>query len=209
MLHNKSMFVILVIVQLFVLQSYDSYSFLIGYTTMVFVIIVLNTISTDDYYKSSSFLMTMPIKRETYVMEKYILMLGFSFLGAMFCMILCILLHPEMMLVLLLEGIGIYTVLALSQLLMLPIHLKFGNEKGRIVLLSLLGCVAVVVSSYYEKLPDAFGLQGSIGNLIRNAVTGFFSLPAGLITLIVLCIFAVCLVISYCASLRIMRRKEF
>lgn len=36
-LHNKKMFVILLIVQMLALQNYNGYSFLIGYTVMIFV----------------------------------------------------------------------------------------------------------------------------------------------------------------------------
>lgn len=208
-LHNKKMFIILLVVQLLALQNYDGYSFLIGYNTMIFVLIVLNTISMDEYYKSSPFLMTMPVKRETYVTEKYALMLGFSFLGAMLTTTLCILLHREMIQVLLLEGITIYIILALFQLLMLPIQLKFGGEKGRIVLIGLLACITVIATSLNNILPNAFGMQGTIGNLVRNILTGFFSLPAGTMVLVVLLVFVVSFIVSYCISLQVMRKKEF
>lgn len=208
-LHNKKMFIILLVVQLLALQNYDGYSFLIGYNTMIFVLLVLNTISMDEYYKSSPFLMTMPVKRKTYVTEKYALMLGFSFLGAMLSTMLCILLHREMIQVLLLEGISIYVILALFQLLMLPIQLKFGGEKGRIVLIGLLACITVIATSLNKILPNAFGMQGTIGNLVRNILTGFFSLPAKTMVLVVLLVFVVSFIISYCISLQVMRKKEF
>ena len=153
--------------------------------------------------------MTMPVKRKTYVTEKYALMLGFSFLGAMLSTMLCILLHREMIQVLLLEGISIYVILALFQLLMLPIQLKFGGEKGRIVLIGLLACVTVIATSLNKVLPGLFELQGNIGSMIQNVATKFFSLPAGTIALIALLVFAVCFIVSYCISLQVMWKKEF
>jgi len=207
--HNRKMFIILLIVQLLALQNYNGYSFLIGYTAMIFILLVLNTISMDEYYKSYPFLMTMPFRRETYVAEKYVLMLGFSFLGAALSTLFCILLHREMAQILLLDGIAVYTVLALFQLLMLPIQLKFGGERGRIVLIGLLACITVIATSFNQFLSNIFGMPGNIGNSIQNAVTGFLSLPAGAIALIVLCAFIVCLIASYCSSLHIMRKKEF
>lgn len=117
-LHNKKMFVILLIVQMLALQNYNGYSFLIGYTVMIFVLLILNTITMDEYYKGIPFLMTMPIRRETYVTEKYVLMLGFSFLGAMLSTALVILLHRGIMREILLESILIYVILALFQLFM-------------------------------------------------------------------------------------------
>lgn len=208
-LHNKKMFIILLVVQLLALQNYDNYSFLIGYNVMIFVLLVLNTISLDEYYKSFPFLMTLPVQRKTYVTEKYILMLGFSFLGAVLSAALVILLHREMMRELLLEGILIYLILALFQLLMLPVQLKFGGEKGRIVLIGLLASGTVIATSLNTILPNAFGMQGMFGNLIRNIFTGFLSLPAGMMALIVLLIFAACLAVSYCISLQTIRKREF
>ncbi|MDE5931831.1 MAG: ABC-2 transporter permease [Lachnospiraceae bacterium] len=208
-LHNKKMFVILLIVQLLALQNYDGYSFLIGYTMMIFVLLVLNTISMDEYYKGFPFLMAMPVRRETYVTEKYVLMLGFSLLGAMFSTALVILLHRGMMREILLEGIFIYVILALFQLLMLPVQLKFGGEKGRIVLVGLFACITVIATSLNTILPNAFGMQGIFGDLVRNIFTGFLSLPAGMMAPVVLLVFAACLAVSYCISLQVMRKKEF
>lgn len=208
-LHNKKMFVILLIVQMLALQNYNGYSFLIGYTVMIFVLLILNTITMDEYYKGFPFLMTMPIRRETYVTEKYVLMLGFSFLGAMLSTALVILLHRGIMREILLESILIYVILALFQLFMLPIQLKFGGEKGRIVLIGLLSCITVIATSLNTILPSAFGMQGMIGNLMRNMLTGFLSLPSGMMVFILLLVFIACLTISYCISLQVMRKKEF
>lgn len=208
-LHNKKMFVFLLIVQLLALQNYDGYSFLIGYTVMIFVLLVLNTISMDEYYKGFPFLMTMPVRRETYVTEKYVLMLGFSLLGTMFSTALVILLHHGIMREILLEGIFIYVILALFQLLMLPVQLKFGGEKGRIVLAGLFACITVIATSLNTIMPNAFGMQSIFGDLIRNIFTGFLSLSAGMMALVVLLVFAACLMVSYCISLRVMRKKEF
>lgn len=208
-LHNKKMFVILLVVQLLALQNYDGYSFLIGYNVMIFTLLVLNTISMDEYYKGFPFLMTLPIRRKTYVTEKYILMLGFSFLGAMLSTALVILIHSEMMREILIEGIFIYVILALFQLFMLPVQLKFGGEKGRIVLIGLFACVTVIATSLNTILPNAFGMQGMLGNLIRNMLAGFLSLPAGMMALAVLLIFAACLAVSYCISLLVIQKKEF
>lgn len=208
-LHNKKLLIIMLLVQLLALQNYDGYSFLIGYTIMIFVLLVLNTISMDEYYKSSPFLMTMPVRRKTYVTEKYALMLGFSFLGAALSTAFVILLHRDMLREILLEGIMIYGILALLQLLMLPIQLKFGGEKGRIVLIGLLTCVTVIATSLNTILPNTFRMQGAAGNLIRNIFAGFLSLSNGMMVLIVLLVFFACLMLSYCISLQVMRKKEF
>lgn len=208
-MHNKKMFLILMVVWFLAFQNYDGYSFLIGYSTMIFVLLVLNTMSMDEYYKSTPFLMTLPVKRSTYVAEKYALMLGFSLIGTVFSTFLCILLHRELLQQLLIEGLAIYVVLALFQLLMLPTQLKFGGDKGRIVLVGLLACVTVIATSLGTILPRLLGIQGSIGTMLQNTIIWFFSLPAMTITLVLILVLVVCFAISYCISLHIMQKKEF
>ncbi len=208
-MHNKKLVFVLMIVWLLALQNYDGYSFLIGYSTMIFILLALNTISTDDYYKSTPFLLTLPVSRGTYAAEKYVLMLGMSLLGAVFSTLVCILLHRGQMPSLIKEGLLIYILLALFQLLMLPIQLKFGGEKGRMVLIGLLSAVTVIITSISSILPKLFGLQNSIGTIAQNAVIWFFELPAitKMVDIILVCV--ICFAISYSVSLHIMRKKEF
>lgn len=207
--HNKRMFLIMLVVMFLAFQNYDGYSFLIGYNTMIFILLALNTMSLDEYYKSTSFLMTLPVKRETYVTEKYILMIGFSFIGTALTTLICILLHREMVLQLLLEALVIYLVMVFFQLLMLPVQLKFGGEKGRIVLIGLLACVTVIATSLVKGLPQIFGMQGAFGELLRNGLTWFLALQKAAMVLIVGLIFAVCGAVSYLVSRRVVLRREF
>lgn len=206
-MHNGKLFFILMAVWFLALRNYDGYSFLIGYSTMIFVLLVQNTMSLDEYYKSIPFLMTLPIKRNTYVAEKYALMLGFSLIGTVLSTFLCILLHRELFQQLLIESLAIYVALTLFQFLMLPIQLKFGGDKGRIVLVGLLACVTVIATSMSGILPRLFHIQDDIGTMW--AVMWFVSLPAGTITLILILALAICFAASYCISLHIMQKKEF
>lgn len=208
-MHNKRMFLILMVVWFLAFQNYGGYSFLIGYTTMIFVLLVFNTISMDEYYKSIPFFITMPVSRNTYATEKYILMLGFSLIGAVLSTALCIIIHRDMLRQLLVSCIAIYIILALFQLLMLPVQLKFGGDKGRIVLIGLLSCVTVIATSMGKILPGLFGIQGGIGAIAQNTVTWFAGLPAVTKAVNILVVCAVCFAISYGISLHIMQKKEF
>ncbi len=208
-MHNKRLFLVLMIVWLLVFQKYNGYSFLIGYSTMIFVLLVINTMSMDEYYKSTPYLITMPVSRNTYVTEKYILMLGFSLTGAVLSTVLCIVIHTDLLQRLIIESIAIYIILALFQLFMLPIQLKFGGDKGRIALIGLLSCVTVIATSMDKILPGLFGIQGGIGAIAQNAVLWFFGLPAVIKAVNVTVVCAVCFAVSYGASLHIMQKKEF
>lgn len=207
--HNKNLFLIMVVVMFLAFQNYAGYSFLIGYNTMIFILLILNTMTLDEYYKSMSFMVTLPIKRETYVVEKYVLMLSFSFIGAALTTVVCIALHREMALLILFEAIVIYLIMALLQLIMLPLQLKFGGEKGRVVLMGMLASVTVVVTSFVKGLPKIGGMKGALGELLRNAANAFLSLQTGAKALFVAMVFIVCASISYLISRRVMLGKEF
>lgn len=207
--HNKRMFIIMLVVMFLAFQNYDGYSFLIGYNTMIFILLVLNTMNLDEAYKSTSFLMTLPVKREAYVIEKYVLMIGFSFIGTALTTLICVMLHREMALQILLEALAIYLAMLFLQLLMLPVQLKFGGEKGRIVLIGLLACVTVIATSLVKSLPRIFGMQGAFGELLRNVFTWFLSLQKAVMVVDVVLFFLVCGIISYWISRRVMQRREF
>lgn len=207
--HNKKMFLIMLVVMVLAFQKYTGYTFLIGYNTMIFILLIFNTMTMDEYYKSMPFMMTLPIKRETYIAEKYVLMLGFSFLGDALTTLICIALHQDMAMELVIEGLAIYLIMALFQLLMLPVQLKFGGEKGRIVLIGMLACVTVVTTSLVKGLPQIFGIEGRLGELIRNLLTWFLALQKGAMALLVGLVFVVCGAVSYLASRRVMLGREF
>lgn len=207
--HNKKMFLVMFVIMFLAVQNYTNYTFVIGYNTMLFILLILNTMTMDEYYKSMPFMMTLPVKRETYIAEKYVLMLGFSFIGALLTTLICIVIHQEMAGQLAVEGLFIYLVMAMFQLLMLPIQLKFGGEKGRIVLIGMLAVITVIVTSLVKGLPQVFGLEGRFGELLKDAFTWFFALQKGAMALLIGLVFAVCGTISYLISRSIMLRREF
>lgn len=207
--HNKKMFVIMLVVMLLVFQNYNGYSFIIGYNTMIFMLLVLNTMTLDEDNKSIAHLMTLPVKRKTYVLEKYVLMSGFSLAGAVLTTLFCILLHRETALVILMEALGIYIIMLLLQLLMIPVQLKFGGEKGRVVLIGLLACVTVVATSLVRELPGIFGIQGKLGEVLNDIYTWFVSLGKAALAIVACLILVVCMAVSYLVSRRIMCRREF
>lgn len=207
--HNKKMFLVMFAVMFLAFQNYTNYSFLIGYNTMIFILLILNTMTLDEYYKSIPFLMTLPVKRETYITEKYVLMLSFSFAGALLTTLICIVIHQEMAGQLAVEGLFIYLVMAMFQLLMLPVQLKFGGEKGRIVLIGMLAAITVIVTSLVKGMPQVFGLEGKLGELLGDLFTWFFALQKGVMTLLIGFVFVLCGVISYQVSRKVMLGKEF
>ena len=87
-------------------------------------------------------------------------------------------------------------------LLMLPVHLKFGSEKGKIAILGVLGAV-FIVGFLFVKLDQLLGL-GIIASLNSMSDLGIGGLIAAMFAIV-----AVLFLISYRISSKIMEKKEF
>ena len=180
-------------------------TFVLGYVSFMFSILLTSTISYDEMDQGFEFLMTLPVTPKTYVQEKY----GFCTVGVIFSVVLSgiiylivkgihgeqILLGEELLTVLIFVPI-VWCVIAI----MVPIQLKFGAEKGRIAILMVYGGSAFLlyfvlkwIGEENVKLMTNFLNQWKPEALVLG---GF--LLSGLV-----------LVISYGISRRIMERKEY
>ena len=180
-------------------------TFVLGYLSFTFSILLTSTISYDEMDQGFEFLMTLPVTPKTYVKEKY----GFCTVGVIFSVVLSgiiyliakgihgeqILLGEELLTVLIFVPI-VWCVIAI----MVPIQLKFGAEKGRIAIFMVYGggaCLLYFVLKWIGeenvKLMTNFLNQWKPEALVLG---GF--LLSGLV-----------LVISYGISRRIMEQKEY
>lgn len=194
--------------------------FVTYYITFAFSYLTLNTISYDSFENGFPHLFSLPINRQTYVAEKYVLALlicsgswviailmnltflsvthqmaeldGFWFVGLM-----------GLVLVLMLQGFSI------------PIQLKFGAEKGRIVTLIVMGVLgaALVVLNTGEIMVDGVVYSRLayiihyLGGFVDDYLTQSHSLTLlqGIVLLIPIMIFG----ISYPITVAIMKKKEY
>ena len=180
-------------------------TFVLGYLSFMFSILLTSTISYDEMDQGFEFLMTLPVTPKTYVKEKY----GFCTVGVIFSVVLSgiiylavkgihgeqILLGEELLTVLIFVPI-VWCVIAI----MVPIQLKFGAEKGRIAIFMVYGGSAFLlyfvlkwIGEENVKLMTNFLNQWKPEALVLG---GF--LLSGLV-----------LVISYGISRRIMEQKEY
>lgn len=181
-------------------------SFIIGYLTILATIVAVGTISYDEFDNGFAFLMTLPFNRKTYVKEKYLFSLILAVLAWCFGVILnCIgnlIRHDS---IALMDRLPILLVLLpalyLSAAVMIPLQLKYGSEKSRIVLFTFFGIIAILIfaSKKISENSDVFA----------RLITSLEGLsPFVLLAVIVL----VCLLLtfaSYLWSIRIIKKKEF
>ena len=152
LLKNQGRFFLMILaaslIPLFFSQNYVN--FITSYLTFIFSFFVLSTLSYDSYDNGMIFLLSLPVSRRIYVQEKYL----FSLLLASGAWLVSLILRVSVFSLRssLSEGLNevlmdpIYLILALFFLeYSLPLHLKFGNEKGRILSFTILGLLAFAI----------------------------------------------------------------
>lgn len=203
---KTTLLMLLILVLLFPAMGMDA-GFVVSYTMMIFLFQTVSTVSYDDFDNGMAFLFTLPIDRKTYVREKYAL----GLITAVFAWIISVAINLVFMIVMSEEGLGnpgstlvplvlIFPAMLFMWEILLPLQLKFGAEKARVVIFIVAGGVAAVMA-IGEKLMTAVQTDN-----IRQMLTGIT--PAQAAIALFLLAFAG-LLISYVSSVRIMEKKEY
>ena len=96
----------------------------------------------------------------------------------------------------------IFAVLLLFLAIMLPVQLKFGGEKGRIVMFAVIG-VIVLIGFFINEIADLFQVDP------MELMNRLSSMNKGMLTIIAFGIAMFGLLVSYGVSVAIMKKKEF
>lgn len=188
----------------------NSISFIFGYLMIMMSMMAVMTIGYDEMNNGFPFLMTFPVTRKQYVIEKYVLGILLLLLGWIFGMVLSI--GNEMLntpkaespLVILLQGVIFFAVGLLFMSVSMPIQLKMGGEKGRIVAVLILMALTVAFVLGGRVLGKAAPevLQKILKNM-NIFMSGNFFIP------VVAAVAALFVILSAFISVRIMEKKEF
>jgi len=184
------------------IMSKENY-FAIGFLGMIGSLFTLSSISYDEFDNGSAFLFTLPITRKGYVYEKYLfgLTTGICFLvlGTAISLLASVINNTEVTEIFR-QALPLLSMIIIALALMLPAQLKFGGEKGRIILISIIGVVFLLGKLIKDNL-QALNLTGILQKLSEmNDVTLFWFF---------LLISLVALIISMFGSILIMQKKEF
>ena len=181
---------------------------ILGSFLFLFGLFTISTISYDEYQHGMTYLMTLPIKRKTYVTEKYLFAMSLAGAGSLLVLVLELLyqviVHPVMtnaaMWEILSSTCFMIPVVILFLALALPLNLKFGSEKGR----SLFS--GMMLAIFFLGIVGAKKLKGSL--LLEQIQTLLQAKVLLLVTAGIL-IYVSALVISYRISVRIIEKREF
>ena len=138
---------------------YDA-AFGVTFLGMIGALTAVGTISYDDFDHGNSFLFTLPFTRKSYVQEKYL----FCMLGALTGCIVAVICGAAASFIkntpasLSELPITFVVSLFLSLLvgsLMIPLRIRFGTEKGKLVGLLTAGILAALLVVLAKAMPDA------------------------------------------------------
>lgn len=206
MLTQKNFIILILIIGLAInLTMGDSYYFALGYVTFLGVILGVTTSSMDDQKSGMSFLFTLPISRKQYVTEKYLfsvlMMLLFCGIGLMVVFLTRWIKHYDTPFSdIIFTAFGCFVCLFFFLGLMLPLTLKFGEEHSRLAYFITLGAFLIVMIPMVALI-----------NFLNTQSALLLSLHFGIISLAITgCLLVVlCLIVSYCVSLRIINHRDF
>ena len=183
----------------------DRYYFVLGYLTFMGAILGFITITMDDQTNDMAFLFTLPFSRRQYVQEKYLLSLIMLFLSCTISLMVVFLTRwikhyttpPSEILF---AALGCCACLIFFLSLMLPLTLKFGEERARLAYLISLGAfivaiVPIITLINFLNTTHSFSLLWLISTEVWLILGTFIIL--------------LCLVISYRISLRILEHRDF
>lgn len=181
-------------------------SFPLGYFTFVISLLVVSSISFDEFDNGNAFLFSLPITRSGYVFEKYcfsiILSVGALLVSLTFVTIISRFIHQTAFLDIILTALVILPITILIQSIMIPLHLKFGGERGKIAMLIIFGIVFAAGFIFFR-------LTEGLHSDMTDFLTAINGISIGTIIAIFLCISLIGLLLSFKISNSIMRKKEF
>ena len=187
-------------------------SFVVSYFTMIGSLLVMTTISYDTYDNGMPFLMTLPTDGKTYSREKFIFSLFVTFVSwaaGVATQIITQLLQQKDFDVadLISMDLAFLPVFIIVVSVIIPVNLKYGAEKGHVILIVLIGIVVGI----------GFLLKTAFTSLLKNPdkidleywIQKFGTIPQGSIVLIAFGISFVVFLIGMAVSSKIMSKKEF
>ncbi len=180
----------------------------ISYTLYVIAFLSNSLMAYDSFDNGMAFLMTMPGGRKNYVTEKYL----FNIVNATCTAIVLVLIAAVLELSrghgvaavkeLLLGTWMLYMIALIFSFVMLPIQLKFGHEKSRVILMLFFGIVFL----------GSMGL-GKIAEMMNINPDAVFAklneISLGSVIAVICVLMLICAIVSWCISQNIMKKKSF
>lgn len=206
-LANRRALIIIGIMSLFLAVAGNNETFIISYVSMFSSFLLLYTMACDEMSHSNAYLLTLPITRREYVFEKYIygfltIVAGWGF-GFIICVVKFTAERQSIDWASWMAECGIILAAAiLVTAVIIPVQIKYGSEKGRLVIAVAILVVFVILIVAGDKLMEGIDVHiMGIREFLREMPVNIIVLGAGIIWLLFI-------LISFAASVKIMEDKQ-
>lgn len=207
LLGQKSSFLIFVALGLFFVLTGEEISFGVSYAMIFAAIFATSSITYDSMENGMAYLLTLPIQKKMYVIEKYLFSLAIIILmGVIMCAIILggslfggAVYETEVIVEALVTA---FTMAVVMMSIMIPIYVIFGAEKARIAVMVIAGIIAVVVL-VMSKCSE--GIKEKAMELLVK-LDGLSELES---TLLLAGIFVVILAVSMIITMKGLEKKEY
>lgn len=205
-LQQKKFFAMLLVVGVLLSFTSDG-TFAVSYFPFVCAMFVTSTISYDEFENGFSFLMTLPITRRSYVVEKYLYalaLIGGAWAAGLAAEFLCLFVQSSGSDIVEVFGASLVMlpIALLIDAVMIPFLLKYGQEKGRYVSLGVMGAV-IAVAYLISKAAE------SRGNSLITLLDALENAGIWRIATVLAAGTAIVYTVSCLISVAIMEKKEF
>lgn len=204
---NSLLFILLIAVGLSAYMS--NASFLVMYLGLIGTSFTSSTLSYDEFDNGYAFLFSLPVTRRGYAVEKYVFGLlmctGGWLLGTALSLASGLLKGGRTPGDIVLESLIMLPMVLILLSVLLPFHLKFGGEKGRLIMIgaaAALFFLLVLTAMALDRLGlNLDGAWESLPSLGMGAVIGVVAIfiSVGILVLLLSCRI----------SISIMEKKEF
>lgn len=176
-------------------------SFVIGYLTMLSTILTISTVSYDEFDNGFAFLLTLPFTKKEYVIEKYLFCLSGCIIGGAVSVVICV---AGMMAKgkgfsfnIIEEAAAFIPIFAIMLSIMLPVQLKYGAEKSRLIIGGVLGAAFVTGYMVKELMPKNMQFIKCLSEISNTTAV-----------IVIIIVSFLALLVSYMFSIHIMKKKE-
>ena len=205
---QKRTFLLMVLVAVCMnLAMQENAGFIIGYLTFFAALVANTTLSYDEYGNGMAFLLTLPVTKKMYGRSKYagdlLLLLAF-WLASVVLEAVIYIMQGKLFFVKEI-WIGAFAILPVALIFvdfMIPLVLRFGQEKGKLVWAAVGGLIFVAIAAL-KALSEA-GKLGAAKQLFGKLA------QHGVITTVCIIVLSLLgLAVSYGCSVKVMEKKQF
>lgn len=206
---QKTTVMIVLMLGIILTISEGDISFAIFYSAFVGATLAISTLSYDSYENGMAFLMTLPMQRKNYVQEKYLFVFLVSTVLSTIIFALGVIMQiisgrQDALMATVIMFVGALLSILVLMSIMIPVQLKFGAEKSRVIMLIVAGII-VVGGFFSTYLIQNFGeeIQGVLNYISRIQITGIQFLVISIVIMVLI------VVGSMLIAVKVLEKKEY